>query len=94
MTWWVYIVQCKDQTLYTGVTTDLERRLQEHNGKGPTSIRGAKYTRVRRPVRLVFEEPCENRSKACKREAAIKKLTRLNKLSLISNNITINTNLI
>jgi putative endonuclease len=84
MTWWIYIMQCKDQTLYTGVTTDLERRLNEHNGKGPTAAKGAKYTRVRRPIKIVYTEICENRSKACKRESAIKKLTRTNKFKLIN----------
>ncbi len=84
MTWWVYIMQCKDHTLYAGVTTDLERRLNEHNGEGPTAVKGAKYTRVRRPVKIVYTEICENRSAACKREAAIKKLTRANKLKLIN----------
>jgi putative endonuclease len=87
MTWWVYIVQCKDQTLYTGITTNLKRRLLEHNGKGPTAVKGAKYTRARRPVKMVYEETCENRSEACKREAVIKKLTRTNKFNLILNNV-------
>lgn len=79
--WYVYILCCADQTLYTGVTTDLARRVHEHN----TDDRlGAKYTRNRRPVSLVYREPCENRSAACKREAAIKKLSRRAKQQLIA----------
>lgn len=79
MTWSVYILKCADTSLYTGVTTDTQRRVQEHNqGK-----LGAKYTRARRPVELLYSEECEDRSEACKREAAIKKLSRQQKLSLI-----------
>lgn len=81
MNWMVYIVKCSDDTLYTGVTTDLERRIQEHNGQD-NQKKGAKYTRVRRPVRLVYSEKCEDRSTACKREAAIKKLPRPKKIKL------------
>lgn len=78
--WKVYMVQCADHTLYTGVTTDLKRRLEEHN----QSHLGAKYTRVRRPVYLVYAEPADDRSSACRREAEIKKLTRKKKLELVS----------
>jgi len=78
--WHVYIVQCKDQSLYTGITTDLSRRLEEHN----TSDKGARYTRTRRPVVLIYSERTESRSVASQREYAIKKLTRKNKLALIS----------
>jgi putative endonuclease len=67
--WFVYIVRCKDGTLYTGVTTDLERRVKEHN----TSKKGAKYTRQRRPVQLVYHEEYPDRSEASKREYWIKK---------------------
>ena len=77
--WFVYILQCADHTLYTGMTDDIERRLSVHNeGKG------AKYTRGRRPVQLVYRELCSNRSEALKREYAIKCLTRDQKLALIS----------
>ena len=79
--WYVYILQCADSTLYTGVTTDLQRRLQEHN---QSKRLGAKYTRVRRPVSLVYQERAESRSGACKREAAIKKLSRKAKQQLIA----------
>lgn len=74
----VYIVQCADGTLYTGWTTDLERRLQLHN-----SGRGAKYTRGRGPVSLLYSQRMESKSDALKREAAIKKLSRAKKLALI-----------
>ena len=67
--WFVYIVRCKDGTLYTGITTDLERRVNEHN----TSNKGAKYTRSKRPVQLVYHETYPNRSEASKREYMIKK---------------------
>lgn len=78
--WYVYILECADQTLYTGVTTDPDRRLKEHNENDRL---GAKYTRVRRPVELVYQEHSDNRSLACQREAAIKKLSRKAKLQLI-----------
>lgn len=77
--WWVYILKCADNTLYTGVTTDVERRIDEHNH----DKLGAKYTKARRPVELVYKEFCVDRSTACKRESAIKKFTRREKLKLI-----------
>lgn len=80
MSYYIYIVRCNDNTLYTGITTDVERRLLEHN----ESDKGAKYTRVRRPVTLVYTEALENRSLACKREYAIKQLKREEKLRLIN----------
>lgn len=79
--WYTYILQCADSSLYTGVTTDVNRRLQEHN---QDNKKGARYTKVRRPVTLVYQEICTDRSSACKREAAIKKLTRQQKLQLIN----------
>ena len=80
MAWFVYILRCSDDSLYTGVAKDLERRLDEHN----SSSLGAKYTRARRPVSLVYREESVSRSDACKREAEIKKLPRHRKLKLIS----------
>ena len=77
--WWVYIVACSDESLYTGITTDRERRIAEHND----SKKGAKYTRNRRPVNLVYSEMHPNRSTASKREYEIKKLSRAEKLKLI-----------
>jgi len=80
----VYILECSDKTLYCGWTNDLEKRLHEHNeGKN-----GAKYTRGRRPVKLVYQEPCLTRSDALKREREIKGLTRLKKLRLIQGSLT------
>ena len=79
--WVVYILRCADSTLYTGVTTDSKRRLKEHNHNDRL---GAKYTRTRRPVSLVYQESCNDRSSACKREAAIKKLSRRAKQALIA----------
>ena len=78
--YFVYIVECVDGTLYTGISTELERRIQEHN----TSEKGAKYTRIRRPVKLVYSESYPNRSSASKREYEIKKkMNRAEKLKLI-----------
>lgn len=78
--WFVYIVECADNTLYTGITTDIDRREEEHN----SSEKWAKFTKMRRPVKIVFTKECENRSEASKLEYAIKKLTRINKLDIIS----------
>jgi putative endonuclease len=74
----VYLLECADGTLYTGVTTDIARRLAEHN----EGEKGAKYTRARRPVKVVYEETCASRSEAQKREAEIRKLSRAAKLVL------------
>lgn len=79
--YFIYILKCSDGTLYTGITTDVERRVREHN----ESNLGAKYTKARRPVKLVYVEEFENRSDASFRENMIKKLTRENKLTLINN---------
>ena len=77
--WYVYILKCSDGSLYTGITVDLDRRLDEHNN----SKKGAKYTRARRPVQMMYSETYENRSLAAKRESAIKKLSRSEKLTLL-----------
>lgn len=78
--YFVYIVKCADNTFYTGIATELERRIEEHNG----SDKGAKYTRVRRPVGLVYSEEYPDRSSASKREYEIKKkMSRVQKLKLI-----------
>ena len=79
-TWCIYIVRCSDGSLYTGITTDLERRLFEHNN----AKNGAKYTRPRRPVTLVYQEMADSRSQASKREREIKNLTQQQKLLLIA----------
>ena len=78
--YYVYILKCADETLYTGITTDLKRRMLEHN----SSALGAKYTRARLPVEMVFSKKFKNRSTASREEARIKKLTRAEKLKLIS----------
>ncbi len=78
--YYVYIVECADKTLYTGIAIELERRVEEHNN----SEKGAKYTRVRRPVTLVYSEEYPDRSRASKREYEIKKkMNRAEKLALI-----------
>lgn len=80
MSYFVYMLKCSDNTLYTGIATDVSRRLGEHNN----SEKGAKYTKVRRPVELVYFEESENRSTASKREYEIKKMTREKKLELVN----------
>ncbi len=80
MEYWVYMLRCADGTLYTGITTDIKRRVEEHN----ESPKGAKYTKARRPVELVYEESCASRSAAQKREHTVRTLSRDEKLALIS----------
>jgi putative endonuclease len=77
--WLMYVAECSDGSYYTGITTDMTRRLNEHN----RTKRGAKYTRSRRPVRLIYFESHENRSEASRAEAAFKKLTRKKKEAYI-----------
>lgn len=76
---WVYILQCADGTLYTGWTTDTEKRLAAHNAG-----KGAKYTKSRLPVKLAYREPFPDKSRALKREYRIKQLTRREKQILIA----------
>ncbi|MBQ7095379.1 MAG: GIY-YIG nuclease family protein [Clostridia bacterium] len=78
MEYFVYILRCADGSLYTGITNDLLHRLRRHNAGT-----GAKYTRSRRPVALVFKESCPDKSAALRREAQIKKLSREEKLKII-----------
>lgn len=78
MSWFVYMLRCADGSLYTGVATDIERRLGEHNAG-----KGARYTRGRIPVALVYREPCADRGHAVRRELAIKRMTRAGKLALL-----------
>ncbi|SHO50474.1 GIY-YIG nuclease family protein [Desulfopila aestuarii] len=88
--WVVYMLRCADGSLYTGVTTNLTRRLREHNG----TAAGARYTRARRPVQLVHVEKAANRSAACRREYQLKQLSRTEKETLISTDsasLTFNT---
>ena len=79
MNWYLYILHCGDGTLYTGITTDVEKRLEIHRAG-----KGAKYTRGRLPLELVYRECCENHSHALKRELAVKKLTRQEKEKLVA----------
>ena len=76
--WFLYIVKCKDKSFYTGITTDITRRLKEHNAG-----RGGRYTRIRTPVKLMYQENHLSRSKAQRREAQIKKWSRSKKIALI-----------
>jgi putative endonuclease len=78
MSWFVYMLRCADGTFYTGVTTDLIRRVAEHNGAGAKG-KGAKYTKVRRPVVLAYSETAADRSSAQIREAGLRKLPRVEK---------------
>jgi predicted GIY-YIG superfamily endonuclease len=75
--WWVYVVRCADGSLYTGVARDLQERLAAHNAG-----RGARYTRGRGPVALVYHEPATDRGSAQRREAAIKRLRAAAKAEL------------
>ena len=77
--WVLYILQCKDGTLYTGITNDLENRLAAHEAG-----KGAKYTRGRAPLKLCYVEKCQDMSHALQREAQVKKLTRQEKMQLFS----------
>ncbi|MFA5249391.1 MAG: GIY-YIG nuclease family protein [Candidatus Paceibacterota bacterium] len=79
--YYLYILKCADGTLYTGITVDLVRRVKEHN----SSELGARYTRSRRPVKLVYSKEFSGRSEASKEEARIKKLSREEKLDMIKN---------
>jgi putative endonuclease len=77
--WVVYVLKCRDNTLYTGITSDVSRRFHQHNN-GTAS----RYTRSRLPVKLIFSEPCRNRSQALKKEYAMKQLSRKEKNAYIS----------
>jgi predicted GIY-YIG superfamily endonuclease len=78
MSYWVYIAKCADGTLYTGMTTDVEKRAKTHN-----SGKGAKYTRSRLPITIVYKEQCPDKSAALKREREIKGFKRAEKVKLI-----------
>ncbi len=74
--WWIYLLQCRDDSFYCGITSNLDRRVKEHN-----SGRGAKYTKARRPVKLVNSKKCLSRSNAMKLELRIKKMNRIRKIA-------------
>lgn len=78
-TWQVYLLRCSDNSLYTGITTDIQRRLKEHNN----SKLGAKYTRARRPVVIAYLENASDRSEASKREHQLRKLAKAKKEQLV-----------
>lgn len=86
LTWYVYLVQCADGTLYTGCTNDVIKRIKTHNEGN-----GAKYTRSRLPVKLVYQEEVSDRSQAQQREAQLKKFTRQEKLQLIQDSTRLET---
>ena len=86
--WHVYIIQCSDSTLYTGTTTDIPRRVNEHKRS-----KGGNYTRIRMPVKLVYQENRPNRSEALKREAQIKRWSKQKKLALIEGDKSLLTEL-
>lgn len=79
MAWYVYLLSCADSSFYTGITTDPKRRLHEHNHDNK---RAARYTRARRPLKIVYFELCDSRSDAASREYEIRKLSRQKKIQL------------
>ena len=79
--YFVYLLRCKDKSIYTGITTDLKRRLAEHRAGT-----GSRYTRAHRAVKILYTEKCRNRSAASKREAEIKRMTRSQKMVLCTSN--------
>lgn len=82
--WTVYIVRCSDNSLYTGITTDLAKRMKEHNSGNKS---GAKYTRARTPVTLVYSEEAEDRSQAARREYEIKKMDKRSKEMMLKDKL-------
>jgi putative endonuclease len=81
--WYTYMVRCRDRSLYTGIAKDIDKRVAEHN----TARNGARYTRTRRPVRLVFLERFSSRSAAAKREHQLKRLSRAEKQKLVQDRL-------
>ncbi len=79
--WLLYVLKCRDNTLYTGITLDVSRRVQQHN-----SGTASRYTRSRLPVMLIFSEPCRSRSQALKKEYAMKRLSRKKKEEYLRDN--------
>ncbi|MCK5077162.1 MAG: GIY-YIG nuclease family protein [Calditrichia bacterium] len=81
--WYIYIVRCSDNSLYTGIAKDVKKRVEEHNSN---DLLGAKYTKYRRPVKLVYFEIYDTRSEATRREITIKRLPKKNKERLVGGN--------
>ena len=79
MKWFLYLAECQDKSIYTGVSADVDRRLREHN-----SGKGGDYTRTKRPLKLIYVEPASSRDEALKRESQIKRWARRKKLALAS----------
>ena len=86
--WIIYLLECGDKTLYCGITNNIENRLKQHMGELPG---GAKYTRSRKPLKVVYQEEVNSRSEALKREFIIKKMSRITKLNLVTNYKKINS---
>ena len=82
--WYTYMVRCRDRSLYTGIAKDIDKRVAEHN----TARNGARYTRTRRPVRLVFLERFSSRSAAAKREHQLKRMSTADKQKLVQDRLT------
>ena len=82
--WFVYMIRCADDSLYTGITRDIVRRINEHNHSKRSS---SAYTRVRRPVKLVYQETADDRSQASKREYQIKQLSKKEKEALLKTSV-------
>ena len=86
--WIIYLLECGDKTLYCGITNKIENRLKQHMGELPG---GAKYTRSRKPLKVVYQEEVNSRSEALKRELIIKKMSKRTKLNLVTNYKKINS---
>ena len=84
MKWWLYMIRCDDDSLYTGISTDVDRRFKEHLGATAGKYRGAKFFNGRKPLKVVYREECSDRSVASVREYEIKQLSREQKLRLIN----------
>jgi putative endonuclease len=82
--WYTYMVRCSDRTLYTGITKDPEKRLNDHN----TGRNGARYTRSRRPVQLVYQEKFSSRSAAARREYQLKQMSRAEKQKIMQDHLS------
>ena len=87
--WFLYLIRCADGSLYTGVTTDVQRRLAEHQGSSTSAGRGAKFLRGKQPLALVYETTVRDRSTALKLEYKVKQLSKAEKEALVARQLTI-----